>query len=160
MPQNSEDSSTTVHGYQSINQPAPLPDTSWLPNTAQAPNLAPSAPHTWHWGQQLHPHPALFLPPAPPRLDTPDHTLRPNLTLLLPTLLPSCPWDNRGVQLGLTGWPVVPLTCSLTQRAQSHPNTTTLPSCHSPGRDRGQQGQPPTLLPADTGALYAEYPWL
>lgn len=99
----------------------------------------------------------LQLPPGWILLTTPSGQTS---LLLLPTLLPSCPWDNRGVQLGLTGWPVVPLTCSLTQRAQSHPNTTTLPSCHSPGRDRGQEGQPPTLLPADTGALHAEYPWL
>lgn len=121
MPQSSEDSSTTVHSYQSISQPAPLPDTSWLPNTAQASNLATSAPHAWHWGQQLWSQRILpfFFLQCPPRLYAPEHTLRPSLTLLLPTLLPSCPWDNRGVQLCLTGWPGVPLTHSLTQHAKA-----------------------------------------
>lgn len=130
MPQSSEDSSTTVHGYQSISQPAPLPDTSWLPNTAQAPTWPPLLPTAGTGASSSVLILPFFLFQCPPRLDTPEHTLRPSLTLLLPMLLPPCPWDNRGVQLGLTGWPGVPLTQPDTA-CPKPPNATTLPSCHS-----------------------------
>lgn len=159
MPQSSEDSSTTVHGYQSISQPAPLPDTSWLPSTAQAPTWPPLLPTPATGASSSVLIVSFFFLQCPPRLDTPEHTLRPSLTLLLPTLLPSCPWDNRGVQLGLTGWPGVPVTHSLTQHAQSHPMPPRCPPATQLAGTGDSKDSHPRCA-SDTGALQAAQPWL
>lgn len=78
-------------------------------------------------------------------------------------LPPSCVWDNRRVQQGLTGWRVfLPhgQTSSLTHsvRTASPAPVPPLVSRLSPGCERGQQGQQPPWLPVNTAAQDPQRP--
>lgn len=134
MPQSIEDSSTTVHGYQSISQPAPLPDTSWLPATAQAPNLP--TPGTGATSSVLVlPLFFLQLPPGWKLLTTPS-----GQTSLC------CSHLALGSQRGPAGSHRLAWAPSHPQpdtACPKPPNVTTLPSCHSPGRDRDSKDSHP-----------------
>lgn len=141
MPQSSEDSSTTVHGYQSISQPAPLPD----PGSQTQPKHPPLAPLL----------PTLALGPAALSSSAPQGWI----LLTTPSgqaslcCSPRCSHPAPGItegsswvsQAGLWSLSLQPDTAC----PKPPKNATTLLSCHSPGRERGQQGQPPTLLPAE-----------
>jgi len=155
MVQSSEDSSTIVHGYQSISQLAPLPVASWLPNTAHACPV-PDSPSTQPGhccspclapGLAALPSSCLFLPPDPPRLGTPDLILRPKPHSPSPTPPHPASGITGGVQLGLAGWHVIPhcgQTSSLTHSTLTASLTPTpLHSCRPPGCERGWQGQHP-----------------